>query len=79
MAEELKKRETKLDVLVNNSGSNWGEPYDTFPDAAVCCRSLPRSLPSSIHPIPSPLHFPRGEKADSACLVHTHSGRAFSR
>ncbi|KAI9048743.1 hypothetical protein LZ554_007574 [Drepanopeziza brunnea f. sp. 'monogermtubi'] len=34
MVEELKKRETKLDVLVNNSGSNWGESYDTFPEAA---------------------------------------------
>ncbi|PBP25088.1 short-chain dehydrogenase/reductase-like protein sdr [Diplocarpon rosae] len=26
MVEELKKRETKLHVLVNNSGSNWGAP-----------------------------------------------------
>lgn len=34
MAEELKKRESKLDVLVNNSGSNWGAPYDEFPESA---------------------------------------------
>jgi NAD(P)-dependent dehydrogenase (short-subunit alcohol dehydrogenase family) len=34
LAEELKKRESKLHILVNNSGSNWGESYDTFPDAA---------------------------------------------
>ncbi|KAG9243254.1 hypothetical protein BJ878DRAFT_511745 [Calycina marina] len=34
MVEELKKKETKLDVLVNNSGSNWGAPFDEFPDAA---------------------------------------------
>ncbi|RFU29895.1 hypothetical protein B7463_g6446, partial [Scytalidium lignicola] len=34
MVEELKKRESKLDVLVNNSGSNWGAPYDEFPDSA---------------------------------------------
>ncbi|KUJ11956.1 short-chain dehydrogenase/reductase-like protein sdr [Mollisia scopiformis] len=34
MVEELKKRETKLHVLVNNSGSNWGAPYDEFPDSA---------------------------------------------
>jgi len=34
MVEELKKRETKLHVLVNNSGSNWGAPYDEFPDNA---------------------------------------------
>ncbi|KAH7383780.1 hypothetical protein BKA66DRAFT_462781 [Pyrenochaeta sp. MPI-SDFR-AT-0127] len=34
IAEELKKREGKLDVLINNSGSNWGESYDTYPSAA---------------------------------------------
>jgi NAD(P)-dependent dehydrogenase (short-subunit alcohol dehydrogenase family) len=27
MAAELAKRESKLDVLVNNSGSNWGAPF----------------------------------------------------
>lgn len=34
IAEELKKRAGKLDVLINNSGSNWGESYDTYPSAA---------------------------------------------
>lgn len=34
LAAELGKRETKLHVLVNNSGSNWGESYDTYPDQA---------------------------------------------
>jgi len=34
MVNELKKRESKLHVLVNNSGSNWGEAFETFPDAA---------------------------------------------
>ncbi|KAF3035307.1 hypothetical protein E8E12_003852 [Didymella heteroderae] len=34
IADELKKRAGKLDVLVNNSGSNWGESYDTYPSAA---------------------------------------------
>ncbi|KAL5121411.1 hypothetical protein ACEQ8H_000482 [Pleosporales sp. CAS-2024a] len=34
VADELKKRAGKLDVLVNNSGSNWGESYDTYPDKA---------------------------------------------
>jgi len=34
LAEELGKREKKLHVLVNNSGSNWGAPYDEYPDAA---------------------------------------------
>lgn len=24
----------ELHILVNNSGSNWGEPYDTYPDTA---------------------------------------------
>jgi short-subunit dehydrogenase len=28
LATELSKRESKLDVLVNNSGSNWGAPFD---------------------------------------------------
>lgn len=34
MVEELKEKESKLHILVNNSGSNWGAPYDEFPDAA---------------------------------------------
>ncbi|KAF2008095.1 NAD(P)-binding protein [Amniculicola lignicola CBS 123094] len=34
LAEELGKREGKLHVLINNSGSNWGESYDTYPAAA---------------------------------------------
>ncbi|KAI5117402.1 hypothetical protein M0805_004624 [Coniferiporia weirii] len=29
---ELKKRETKLHILVNNSGATWGAPYDNFPE-----------------------------------------------
>ncbi|GAA5809345.1 hypothetical protein MFLAVUS_002753 [Mucor flavus] len=31
---ELSKKETHLDVLVNNAGANWNESIDTFPDAA---------------------------------------------
>ncbi|KAF1848870.1 NAD(P)-binding protein [Cucurbitaria berberidis CBS 394.84] len=34
IAEELKKREGKLDVIINNSGSNWGESYDSYPSTA---------------------------------------------
>ncbi|KAL3424647.1 short chain dehydrogenase/reductase family protein [Phlyctema vagabunda] len=34
MVDELKKRESKLHILVNNSGSNWGAPYDEFPESA---------------------------------------------
>ncbi|KAJ6553199.1 hypothetical protein B0H19DRAFT_1155923 [Mycena capillaripes] len=29
---EFKKRETKLHVLVNNSGITWGGPYNDFPE-----------------------------------------------
>ncbi|KAH7411979.1 hypothetical protein DE146DRAFT_259869 [Phaeosphaeria sp. MPI-PUGE-AT-0046c] len=34
VADELKKRAGKLDILINNSGSNWGESYDTYPSNA---------------------------------------------
>jgi len=34
LAEELGEREKHLNVLVNNSGSNWGAPYDEYPDSA---------------------------------------------
>lgn len=32
LAAELKTRETRLDVLVNNSGVAWGAPIESFPD-----------------------------------------------
>lgn len=32
LAAELRKRETRLHVLVNNSGVAWGAPLDEFPD-----------------------------------------------
>ncbi len=34
LAEALTARETRLDVLVNNSGVNWGEAIETYPEAA---------------------------------------------
>jgi NAD(P)-dependent dehydrogenase (short-subunit alcohol dehydrogenase family) len=34
LAEELKKREKELHVLVNNSGSNWGAPLEEYPESA---------------------------------------------
>ncbi len=34
LADEISEREGKLDILVNNAGANWGEPIETFPDAA---------------------------------------------
>lgn len=34
LAIELAKKEEKLHVLVNNSGNNWGAPFESYPDAA---------------------------------------------
>jgi len=31
LVSEIKKREGKLHVLVNNSGTNWNETIDTYP------------------------------------------------
>lgn len=32
LASALEKRETKLDVLVNNAGASWGATFDEFPE-----------------------------------------------
>eukprot|EP01117_Protostelium_nocturnum_P012667 TRINITY_DN4666_c0_g1_i1.p1 TRINITY_DN4666_c0_g1~~TRINITY_DN4666_c0_g1_i1.p1 ORF type:complete len:285 (-),score=91.87 TRINITY_DN4666_c0_g1_i1:77-931(-) len=32
LAQEIKNREKKLDVLVNNSGMSWGAPLEKFPE-----------------------------------------------
>lgn len=34
LASELSSRESRLHVLINNSGATWGESYDSFPDKA---------------------------------------------
>jgi len=34
LVDEIKGREDKLDILVNNAGAAWGEPIETFPEAA---------------------------------------------
>ena len=34
LAEEMVRRETRLDVLVNNAGNTWGAPLEEFGDAA---------------------------------------------
>jgi len=34
LADEIKKKETKLHILVNNSGATWGAPYHDFPEAS---------------------------------------------
>jgi len=31
-ANELKARESKIDVLINNAGASWGAPIDEFPE-----------------------------------------------
>ncbi|GAA5906044.1 uncharacterized protein JCM6883_002533 [Sporobolomyces salmoneus] len=31
---EIEKREKHVNVLVNNSGNNWGQSYDEYPEAA---------------------------------------------
>jgi NAD(P)-dependent dehydrogenase (short-subunit alcohol dehydrogenase family) len=32
LAERLAEREGKLDILINNAGAAWGEPFETFPE-----------------------------------------------
>jgi len=34
LEKELGQHEQELDVLINNSGANWGAPYEEFPDSA---------------------------------------------
>ena len=34
LAEALRAKERKLDVLVNNAGANWGAPMEEYPDTA---------------------------------------------
>lgn len=33
LADEIAKRETKLDILINNAGAAWGQPYLEFSEA----------------------------------------------
>jgi len=32
LADEVKKTESKLDILVANAGATWGGPFDSTPD-----------------------------------------------
>lgn len=34
LGDEIEGREERLDILVNNAGANWGEDYESFPEAA---------------------------------------------
>lgn len=41
LAEEMKSREGRLHILVNNAGNTWGAPLEEYPDAAFDrCYSL---------------------------------------
>ena len=33
LADEIKARETKLDILINNAGATWGQPIDQYTEA----------------------------------------------
>ena len=74
MVEELKKRESKLHILVNNSGSNWGAPFDEFPDSAwtrVLTLNLTRVF--SITQLVTPLLEAAATPADPARIINIGS------
>jgi len=74
LAEELKKRETHLNVLVNNSGSNWGAPYDEYPDNAwirVLTLNLQRVF--TITQLVTPLLEKGGKDGDPARIINIGS------
>jgi NAD(P)-dependent dehydrogenase (short-subunit alcohol dehydrogenase family) len=33
-ADEIKKREEKIDILINNAGASWGAPFEEFTESA---------------------------------------------
>ncbi|KAF2762415.1 short chain dehydrogenase/reductase family [Pseudovirgaria hyperparasitica] len=74
LAEELAKRTNKLHVLVNNSGSNWGEPYDTYPDSAwvrVLTLNLQRVF--TITQLVTPLLEAAGSSTDPSRIINIGS------
>jgi len=74
MVEELKKRESKLHILVNNSGSNWGAPFDEFPESAwtrVLTLNLTRVF--SITQLVTPLLEAAATPSDPARIINIGS------
>jgi NAD(P)-dependent dehydrogenase (short-subunit alcohol dehydrogenase family) len=74
MVEELKKKESKLHILVNNSGSNWGAPYDEFPESAwtrVLTLNLTRVF--SITQLVTPLLEAAASPGDPARVINIGS------
>ena len=74
LAEELKARESKLHILINNSGSNWGAPYEEYPDSAwirVLTLNLQRVF--TITQLLTPLLESAGSEQDPARVVNIGS------
>lgn len=74
MVDELKKRESKLHILINNSGSNWGAPYDEFPESAwtrVLTLNLTRVF--SITQLVTPLLEAAAQPGDPARVINIGS------
>jgi NAD(P)-dependent dehydrogenase (short-subunit alcohol dehydrogenase family) len=74
LAAELAKRETKLHVLVNNSGSNWGAPYDEYPESAwvrVLTLNLQRVF--TITKLVTPLLEAAQKEGDPGRVIHIGS------
>lgn len=74
LVEEFSKREDKLHVLVNNSGSNWGAPYDEYPTSAwrrVLTLNLERVF--TITQLLTPLLEKAATKEDPARIINIGS------
>ena len=74
LADEIKRREKKLHVLINNSGSNWAAPYGEYPDSAwirVLTLNLQRVF--TITQLLTPLLEEAGTKGDPARVVNIGS------
>ncbi|EOD45802.1 putative short chain dehydrogenase reductase family protein [Neofusicoccum parvum UCRNP2] len=74
LADELAKREEKLHVLVNNSGSNWGAPYDQYPESAwvrVLTLNLHRVF--TITQLVTPLMEAAAEEGDPGRVINIGS------